>query len=67
MVKTLIEVGLFDSAVDIVEQLLHENDENIELWYLAGVAYHNNRDNASAKLYLTRASEVSLLFCLNAT
>lgn len=34
----MIEVGMFEEAMNVLDMLLHENDQIIETWYLLGIA-----------------------------
>ncbi|ORX93841.1 TPR-like protein [Basidiobolus meristosporus CBS 931.73] len=40
LVKLLMEMGLFDVALNVLEGLQKEDDEVVELWYLYGWAYY---------------------------
>ena len=56
--KLLIEVEKVEPAAAVVQQLLQEDDENVELWYLLGYCYHQLQDYADAKAVLTTAHQV---------
>ncbi|KAK9723041.1 hypothetical protein K7432_002197 [Basidiobolus ranarum] len=40
LVKLLMEMGLFEGALNVLEGLQKEDDEVVELWYLYGWAYY---------------------------
>ncbi|XP_060595383.1 uncharacterized protein LOC132749586 [Ruditapes philippinarum] len=58
--KILIEVEEHELAIEVLETLLEEDDENVEVWYLIGLANHHlgdeGRDNARS--YLNKAKKV---------
>lgn len=40
LVKLLLEVGMFEHAFTVLENLQKENDEVVDLWYLYGWTYY---------------------------
>ncbi|KAI8996866.1 hypothetical protein BDB01DRAFT_768779 [Pilobolus umbonatus] len=40
LVKLLLEVGMFEQAFTVLENLQKENDEVVDLWYLYGWSYY---------------------------
>lgn len=64
--RLMIEIGMFEQAMDIFDMLLNENDQVIETWYLLGLAcsqcIHN--EDAEQKLELTEDAIESFTFAL---
>lgn len=56
--KLCIELALYQEALDVLQTLLAENDEDMENWYLFGWTYYLMQDMSAAKECLTKASEV---------
>ncbi|KAL4235922.1 hypothetical protein ACF0H5_004312 [Mactra antiquata] len=58
--KILIEVEEHELAIEVLETLLEEDDENIDVWYLIGWSNHllgeDGKDNARS--YLTKAKKL---------
>jgi len=54
------ESSLADSGLEVIQQLLEEDDENIELWYLGGVACLSTTppDATTSVEYLAKAYEM---------
>lgn len=44
LARLLIEVGMEERAVEVVERLVTEDDQSIEAWYLGGFALYNAGD-----------------------
>ncbi|XP_054712436.1 uncharacterized protein LOC129222042 isoform X2 [Uloborus diversus] len=62
--KILIEVEMFEEATTILEGLLAENDENVEFWYLLGLAnyMHGEEYKYNAHYYFQKAKEIGTKF-----
>lgn len=63
MARVLVETGLFDEAMEVLEALLAEDDEVVETWYLLGILLKmvgSERDNAieafKTAIHLMKAS-----------
>ena len=46
LVKLLLEVELYDKALEVLETVQREDEENVELWYLYTCAYYHNPDES---------------------
>ena len=46
LVKLLLEVGLYENALEVLETLQLEEEENVELWYLYMCAYYHHAGDA---------------------
>lgn len=58
--KLLIEVGEFESAADVLEGVMLEDDENAELWFLVGQCYLELKDESTALEYFEKCKEMLL-------
>ena len=56
--KLLIEAQKHEPAAQVVQQLIQEDDENVELWYLLGYCYFHLQEYFDAKEVLTTANQV---------
>jgi tetratricopeptide (TPR) repeat protein len=46
-VKLLLEVELYDKALEVLETLQREDEDNVELWYLYACAYYHNNGESN--------------------
>lgn len=62
--KMCYELEVFDHCADLAEDLLEENDEELQVWYFAGMAYlkQSPPDIPSAVEYLTHTLNVCIYF-----
>lgn len=49
----------FQSAFEVLEGLLHEDDEVVAVWYLMGWLHYLTKDADSARFYLEQTQSVS--------
>lgn len=58
--KILIEVGEYETAIEVLEGLLDENDEEPQTWYMIGWAnyLHGDEYKGNARFYLAKSKEV---------
>jgi len=55
--KFFVELNEWETAAEILDQLIEEMDQNSEIWYLAGFAY-SHFDPHEALPYLTKCKEL---------
>jgi tetratricopeptide (TPR) repeat protein len=60
IVKLCIEVQLYEEALDFLQTLLADDDEDVDNWYLCGWTYYLMQDMVAAQEYLTKALEVNI-------
>lgn len=58
--KLLLELGLHDEAISVLQELLGEDDEVVAVWYLLGWALHLAGDQPAAREALEK-----VLHCLH--
>lgn len=56
----MIEVGEFESAADVLEAVMLEDDENAELWFLVGQCYLEMQEETAALEFFEKCQEMLL-------
>ena len=56
--RLLVELSKYDVAIDILKDLVSEDEEDTEVWYLLGLCYVLTGDGQKSKVALTKAKNI---------
>ena len=56
--RLLVELSKYDVAINILKDLVSEDEEDTEVWYLLGLCYVLTGDGTRSKSALTKAKEI---------